>query len=183
MIYAGGSVELIVDVLPSRDVGLKELYEYHNSSRHRIVRDHRDGGVHPLGDLKPKSLWDFPGHRTIPEVWFREILLYDTRHYDLFVRADIVEFVDSEEVFGNTVTYLAGEYRILAGTRLVVGEPGLVWSFDPNVTLNKVSVAWAMVKSIRAERRIRGRARERRARRIRDVQETPAGSGRVPHVK
>lgn len=158
MIYLGKKVELIVDVVADGDVPLEGLQLFLRSRHLRNVKG-PDGQTHSLRDLKPKSIWDFRGHRTICESWFRELLLYDSGAYDLFIETELAEDACGSRPKGETVQYMAGEYRILAGTRVVVGEPGVTWRPSPVISCSEVVVPWAMTTSVQARRRVRGAAR------------------------
>ena len=158
MIYLGKKVELIVDVVADGDVPLEGLQLFLRSAHCRSVRG-PDGRMHSLRDLEPKSIWDFRGHRTICESWFREFLLYDSGAYDLFIETELAEDACGSRPKGDLVRYMAGEYRILAGTRLVIGESGVAWSPNPVLSVSEVVVPWATTTSVQARKRVRGAAR------------------------
>lgn len=161
MIYLGNKVELVVDALYDEDVPLEGLQCYLRGKHLRNVTG-RNGSTHSLRDCRPRSLWDFPGHRTVREDWFREILLYDTGLYDLFVDTHLASDADDSRPKGQLVKYVAGEFRILAGTRFVVGESGMAWTPNPTQSVSDVVVAWALTRSVQARKRVRGANRRHR---------------------
>ena len=145
---------MITDVLPDGALPAEGLLLFHRSRRLRLVA--RGIGfdypiISTLRDVVPRSLWSFPGHPAINDSWFRHILLFDTGEYDLIIFADLAE--DAQSGRHPRDKYEAGEFIVEAGTRLVVGEAGIVWSSDQSLPVSETIIEWAFVGAINATSR------------------------------
>ena len=149
--YKGSHVEVLVDILPGRLLSAESLLVYRRSSSLQLIKSAtREDPYHSLKNVDPKPLWNFPGHPTIRDDWFKQFLLFDSGEYDLIVTADLAE--DSQSDRDPTGQYQAGEFIVPAGLRLVICETAFVWSINPNETISETIVEWENIVDLKSRK-------------------------------
>jgi hypothetical protein len=148
VIHKGNNVEVITDVLPDEPLSVEGLIYYYRSRHLQIIRSKEHATPYmTLKNVDPKPLWKFPGHETIKDDWFTHILLFDSGEYELHIDAMIVKTSKCER--DPVVRYESGEFVLKPGTRLVIGESGMVWRpYENTLTPNEAVLSWRDVSSL-----------------------------------
>jgi hypothetical protein len=146
--YKGRNTEVIVDVLVEGKLPAESLLIYKRSAHLQMIQTvKRDEPYRSLKHVDPKSLWDFPGHESIRQDWFKHILMRDGGMCDMIVTAVLAE--DAQTGRSPFIQYVSGDLIVPAGVHLVVGESGMLWSINPNIITSETLVEWSNVVDLK----------------------------------